>query len=154
MCVTVLSQVELYCYTPAVYEGIEPSPSDRQSDILSHWTNRPKIVSLSWPSPLSHRYYPYRSIAWLARFGKVTATSVSKPFVWLTAKCGSTDYSHKTPPWDYRWVDIHSFPISKPNVSYHLNVNPYLGARRIFQPYSQRVPRNVVVPTSLSLVRT
>lgn len=24
------------------------------------------IVSLSWPSPLTHRYYPYRSKAWLA----------------------------------------------------------------------------------------
>ncbi len=26
--------------------------------------------------------------------GKVTATSVSKPILWLTAKCSSTDYSH------------------------------------------------------------
>jgi len=30
--------------------------------------------------------------------GKVTATSVSKPILWLTAKCSSTDYSHISHP--------------------------------------------------------
>lgn len=77
----------------AVYEGIEPSSLPRQDSILANeridqflavrtrlelatpcvtdmYSNqlnyRTKITSLSWSSPLTHRYYPYRSKAWLA----------------------------------------------------------------------------------------
>ena len=60
--------------------------------------------------------------------GKVTATSVSKPILWLTAKCSSTDYSH-IPHLRLWWVDIHSFPNSKPIASYRIKVNHILGGQ-------------------------
>ena len=50
----------------------------------------------------------------------------------------------------FGWVDIHSFPISKPNASYRLKVNSYLGDRRVFLPIPNEYPVSWIVSAPLS----
>lgn len=54
----------------------------------------------------------------------------------------------------FGWVDVLSFPISKPNASYRLKVNSYLGDRRVFLPIPNEYPRNVDGITSVKFLGT
>ena len=47
-------------------------------------------------------------------------------------------------------MDVHSFPISKPNASYRLKVNSYLGDRRVFLPIPNEYPVSWMVSAPLS----
>ena len=56
----------------------------------------------------------------------------------------------KKPPLRLRGVDVLSFPISKPNASYRLKVNSYLGDRRVFLPIPNEYPVSWMVSTPLN----
>ena len=49
------------------------------------------------------------------------------------------------PPLRLRRVDIHSFPNSKPNASYRLKVNHYIGVKMVFYTLSQRPPLQILM---------
>ena len=110
----------------AVYEGIEPSSLPRQDSILANeridhfflavrtrlelatpcvtdmYSNqlnyRTKITSLSWSSPLTHRYYPYRSKAWLAPIVRLQIVVISVFYFLKT--CGASPHKNIQHYWE------------------------------------------------------
>ena len=80
-------------YTPAVYERIELSAHPWQGCMLATTPINQNCQSFLTVTS-NPQVWTRIVVSLVGSIGKVTATSVSKPILWLTAKCGSTDYYH------------------------------------------------------------